>query len=389
MNKRPITNVAVQARAIFRSPIRYVLMTLTMAGLAAGIATIAFAVPAGQTKETKTSVPALNITAANPRRDSWPANIEVSGPISPWQEAVIGSQVAGLRLLEIHAEVGDHVHKGQVVARFDTEMLRADEAQLKANLSQAEANAAQAEINSQRALLLRDSGGLSEQDILQNQTQAATTRAQVNAVKAQLEAKRLQLRYAEVVAPDDGVISARSATLGAVSSSGQELFRLFRQNRLEWRGELTATQLAQIKTGQTIQLDLPDGSHAVAKVRKIAPALNNESRLGTLFADLEPGSRARVGMYANGRILLAQMPALVVPAASVIIRDGRSYVATLKENQKLSAVSLNAVSTGRHKDQEVEILQGLSENQQVVAQGAGFLNDGDLVQVLSGIEISK
>jgi len=285
-------------------------------------------------------------------------------------------------LIEVHAEIGDVVHRGQLVARFDTEMLQADEAQLKASLTQAKANAAQAKSNRERALMLKESGGLSEQDISQTQTQAVTTQAQVESVKAQLAAKHLQLRYAEVVAPDDGVISSRNATLGTVSSSGQELFRLIRQNRLEWHGELTAEQLAQIKIGQSIQLELPDGSNAVAKVRKISPSLDSQSRLGTLFADVESGNRARVGMYANGRILLTQSPALIVPAASVIIRDGRSFVVKLKEKQNVSAVNLQSVTTGRRQGQEVEILEGLGENEQVVAQGAGFLNDGDLVKVL-------
>ena len=295
---------------------------------------------------------------------------------------LIISEVIGLRLVEVSAEVGDVVHRGQLVARFDTDMLKTDEAQLMATLTQAEANAAQAEENRERAALLQENGGLSKQDILQNQTQALTTKAQVDTVKAQLAAKRIQLRYAEVTAPDDGIISSRNATLGTVYSIGQELFKLIRQNRMEWRGELTAEQLAKIKIGQSIQLELPDGSHATAKVRKIASSLDSQSRLGTLFADVEPGSLSRAGMYANGRILLTQSPALVVPAASVIIRDGHSYVVKLNENKEISEVKLQRVVTGRRQGQDVEILEGLDENAQVVAQGAGFLNDGDLVKVL-------
>ncbi|MEQ1622379.1 MAG: efflux RND transporter periplasmic adaptor subunit [Methylococcales bacterium] len=365
-------------------PRKAIVIGLTLAGFAATAGVIAFAAlpKRGVQPDTKPAIPALNVTRTESHRESWSATVEVPGAVAPWQEAVLSAQVAGLRLLEVNAEVGDTVHRGQVVARFDTEMLKADEAQLTAELTKAEANAAQAESNRQRALMLKASGGLSEQDILQNQTQAVTTQAQVDAVKAQLTAKRLQLRYAEVVAPDDGVISSRNATLGSVSNSGQELFRLIRQNRLEWHGELTAAQLAQIKIGQSIQLELPDGSHAAAKVRKISPSLDSQSRLGTLFADLEAGSRARVGMYANGRILLAQSPALVVPAASVVIRDGRSFVVKLKEEKEISAVNLQSVTTGRRQGQDVEILQGLGENEQVVAQGAGFLNDGDLVKVL-------
>ncbi len=346
---------------------------------------VAYAEKSDPTALAKKPVAALNVTSALSHRELWPTHIEVPGVITPWQEVVIGAQVSGLRLIDIHVEVGDHVQKGQVLAHFDTEMLLIDEAQLKANLSQAEANAVQAETNRQRYQEFQEAAGLSKQDILQNQTLAITTRAQVNAIKAQLAAKRLQLRYAEVVAPDDGVVTSRNATLGAVSSSGQELFRLIRQNRLEWRGELTASQLAEIKIGQNIQLDLQNNKKAVAKVRKIAPTLDSQSRLGTLFADIEPNSQARVGMYVNGRILLAQAPALVVPAASVIIRDGRSYVVKLKAEQSLAVTSLQAVTTGRRQGADIEIIQGLAENEKVVSQGAGFLNDGDWVKEVPAV----
>src|SRR5690606_17241047 len=129
-------------------------------------------------------------------------------------------------------------------ARFDTSTLRAEEAQLVAALAQARGVAAQADANRARALQLKGSGGISEQEVQRYVTEAITAEAQVASAQAQLEAKRLQLRQADVTAPDDGVISARAATLGAVATNGQELFRLVRQNRLEWRGEFTAAQLA-------------------------------------------------------------------------------------------------------------------------------------------------
>src|SRR5690606_25905749 len=120
-----------------------------------------------------------------------------------------------------------------------------------------------------------------------------------------LASKRLQLRYTDVIAPDDGVISARRATLGAVCEAGEELFRLIRKGRLEWRGELTAAQLASVAKGQLVELALPDGSAAAAEVRETAPSLDARSRLGLVYADLIPGSQARAGMYANGQIVVA------------------------------------------------------------------------------------
>ncbi|MBD9358512.1 efflux RND transporter periplasmic adaptor subunit [Methylomonas sp. EbA] len=327
------------------------------------------------------AVPALTVTRAAPQWRQWPTTIEASGAIAAWQEAVIGAQQSGLRLIEVNVNVGDQVKRGQLLARFDTDMLRADLAQLKANLAQAQATAVQAETNEQRVLKLKNAATLSQQELLRYETEAEIARTQVDAIKAQLAAKQLQLGYAEVRAPDDGAISARLATLGAVSGSGQELFRLIRQNRLEWRGELTAGQIAQIQPGQATQLSLPDGSIAEARVRQLAPALDEQSRLGLMYADILPGSHARAGMYASGRIELSQRPALTVPAASVVIRDGRSYVLKLHSAATTSPVSLQEVDTGRRQGVEIEIVHGLSETDRVVVEGAGFLNDGDLVHI--------
>lgn len=341
-------------------------------------------------------VAALSVTKAAPQWRQWSATIEAAGTIAPWQEAVIGAQLSGVRLTEVRANVGDAVKRGQLLARFDDDMLIADMAQLKANLAQAQATAAQAETNKQRVLkLMNNAGSLSQQEVLRYETEAETSRTQVEAAKAQLAAKQLQLKYTQVLAPDDGVISARQATLGTVAASGQELFRLIRQNRLEWRGELTAAQMAQIRPGLHINLSLPDGSRAEAELRQLAPTLDTQSRLGIVYADLVPGSKARSGMYAAGQVLLTESPALTVPAASVVIRDGRSYVLKLQSDNPVTPVGLQPVDTGRRQDTEIEIVQGLNEADRVVVEGAGFLNDGDLVQIvqehnqLAGNEVKR
>lgn len=316
------------------------------------------------TQPPPTSIAALTVTAAEVAQAHWPITVEASGAIAPWQEAVIGAQVSGLQLADVRVNVGDQVRRGQVLARYDAALLQADDARLDAAWKQADANRV-------RALQLQGSGGISEQDVLQYVTQA-------DMAKAQLQSTRLQVRYAVVTSPDDGVISSRSATVGTVSATGQELFRVIRQNRLEWRGEMTASQLVRLAPGQPIEVILPDGKSAIAKVRQAAPSFDSQTRLGIVYADIAPGSTARAGMYAQGKVTLAESPALVVPATSVVIRDGRSYAATLLAGDR---VRLQPVSVGRRQGDAVEIVSGLHAGEKIVAQGAGFLNDGDLVHV--------
>lgn len=318
------------------------------------------------------SIAALTVTAIDVVQTRWPTTIDASGAIAPWQEAVIGAQVSGLQLAEVRVNVGDQVKRGQVLARYDAALLLADESRLDAAWRQADANR-------QRALQLQGSGGISAQDVLQYVTQAAMA-------KAQLHSTRLQMRYAQVTAPDDGVISSRSATVGTVSATGQELFRMIRQNRLEWRGEMTAAQLVRLAPDQSIDLILPDGSAAQATVRQTAPSFDSQTRLGIVYADIAAGSAARAGMYAQGKVVLAQSPALVVPATSVVIRDGRSYTPKLLAGDR---VSLQPVSIGRRRGSDVEVVSGLHAGEKIVVQGAGFLNDGDLVRVTPAPSAAK
>jgi RND family efflux transporter MFP subunit len=357
---------APQSRVPLRRIRPFALAALVLLGILAGAWYLLSGRPEAVPAEERRA-PALTVTTATPRHEVWPATLAASGSIAPWQEASVGVQVGGYQLVEVRVNVGDEVRRGQVLARLDPALLRAEEAQLLASDDQAGANR-------QRALSLQIEGAISDQEVLQ-----FVTAARVSA--AQLASKRLQLRYTDVVAPDDGVISARIATLGAVSPAGQELFRLIRGGRLEWRGELTAAQLSGVVTGQLVDLALPDGSSATARIRDTAPTLDGRSRLGLVYADLVPGSRARAGMYANGQVVVARTSALVVPAESVVIRDGRSYVVALTDGTETPAVALRPVTASRRRGDEIEIIGGLAGSETLVRAGAGFLSNGDIVRL--------
>lgn len=313
--------------------------------------------------------PSLTVEFAKPEQGIWPEQISAQGLIAPWEEASIGTQIGSYQLIDIRANVGDQVRRGDVLARLNPALLKAEEAELLARHEQATAN-------DRRAKGLQTVGGISDQEALQFATEARTA-------TALLSAKRLELRYTAITAPDDGAITARTATLGAVVPAGQELFRMIRKNRLEWRGEVTATQLASVAIGQPIELDLPDGGVARALVRKTAPSLDPQSRLAIVYADITAGSRARAGMYVAGKVAIGTSPALVVPADCVILRDGRSYVVEITGTGQTSKVALRGVVTGRRNAGAIEIVRGIKGGERLVRRGAAFLNDGDVVRVAS------
>ena len=323
---------------------------------------------------------AVAITAAQPKMQNWEAGITASGGLYAWQEAVVASELGGLAIRELTADVGSVVKRGQMLARLDQETLRASLASQQANVARAQAALAEANAQAGRAERLEGSGALSEQQIQQLQFAREAARAALASAQALQHADEVRLQQTVIRAADDGVISARTATLGAVVQPGGELFRLVRKGRVEWRAELTAEQLGRLRPGLKAELRLSDGTRAGGRVRLLSPTLDPSSRKALAYVDLAAGSGARAGMFGQGEILLGMQAALTVPNSAILLRDGNSYVFEVVAGEK---AELRKVETGRHRDNAVEIRSGLSKEARVVTRGAAFLNAGDPVHVVA------
>lgn len=350
------------------------------------IASGALALHSGSSRaadQKKTVKPALTVSTTVPQRLSLPVKLAANGNIAAWQEASVGTESGGLRLTDVRVNVGDRVQKGQVLATFASETLGAEAAQARASLGEAEANAANAAADAERARSLQATGALSASQINQYLTAEKTARARVEAARALFNAQQVRLGQTQVRAPDSGIISARLATVGAVVGSGAELFRLIRQGRLEWRAEVTATELGRLTTGTTALVTAASGARLAGRVRTIAPTVDPQSRSALVYVDLTslPGAAsgsARAGMFARGEFDLGAIPALTVPQPSIVVRDGFSYVYRVNPDNRVTQVK---VQTGRFEAGRVEITAGLPADARIVASGAGFLNDGDLVRI--------
>ncbi len=329
---------------------------------------------------TTTAKPALTVNTVQPRNMQLPTVLAANGNVAAWQEASIGSESNGLRLTDVKVNIGDQVQKGQVLATYASETIQADVAQAEANLLEAQAHAAQDFANADRAKRLDAEGALSKQEISLYLTNAKAAEAKVAAAKATLNAQKIRLKFTTVLAPDDGVISSRTATVGAVVNGGTELFRMIRQGRLEWRAEVTSAELNQIRIGDTAVLTTTTGGAQVrGQVRMIAPTVNPQSRAALVYVDL-PASTTTVkaGMYARGEFQLDHTNATTLPQTAVVLRDGFNYIFVVGADKHVQRIK---VDTGRLVGDRLEILTALQPNTQIVSSGAGFLNDGDLVRI--------
>ena len=338
-------------------------------GAAAGAST-------GAASEAK---PSMTVTVEQPSTGNLGLSLEANGNVSAWQEASVGAEVSGLRLATVSANVGDRVKKGQVLATFVTATAQAESLQGKAAVMQAEANYENAKADADRARSIQDTGALSKSQIAQYLTGEKVGKAQWEAAKAAYSASQVRLGNTSVKAPDDGVISARSATVGGVVGAGQELFRMVRQGRMEWRGEVTPSEVGRVKVGQEVRVTLATGTELAGKVRAISPTADLQTRNIIVYVDLPRHNDLTAGTFAKGSFALGESSALTVPATALVVRDGHNYVFIIGTDNKASQ---RKVQTGRRVGERVELLDGLKTDEAVAVKGAGFLNEGDLVKVV-------
>jgi RND family efflux transporter MFP subunit len=330
----------------------------------------------------------------------------VSGSLIPREEILVSPEIEGLRVLELLADEGDRVKKGQVLARLVSEQIDAQLAQNQANLAranaaiaqaqsqivQAEAQAKEAAAQLQRAEPLKKSGYLSGSTYDQRESAAHTTAAQLiaardgltaaKAEKAQVEAQGRELQWrrsnTDVTAPQDGLISRRTARMGALASSvGEPMFRIIQNGEIELDAEIVETELKNVKVGQKAVVTVPRYGDFEGTVRLISPEVDKTTRLGRVRIFLGAKPALHIGSFAEGRIETARSHGLAVPASAVTFDAGSTSVqVVLKGN----VVERRNVTVGLSNQKLVEVTEGLKEGDLVVTRAGTFLRDGDVIR---------
>jgi RND family efflux transporter MFP subunit len=320
----------------------------------------------------------MTVTAAPLERIALTRTISMTGSVFAWQDVIIAPEVGGYRVAEVLVDVGDQVKKGQQLVRLSTALLEAEVATKQATLNQRRAELTNAESALERGRSLSNMNVLSEADLDRLTSDELAARARLESARADLEASELRLKFTSVTAPDDGVITSRTVTVGQVAQAGNEMLRLLRDGRIEWRGEAPETRLAELAAGQPVTVITADGTSYRGSVRVVSPTISAGNRTALVYVDLPTDPRLRPGMFARGEIEIGSGPGFTVPLESIVSSDGYSYVFVLKGDD---TVERRRVETGGVQDDAIEVMSGLTSGEMIVGKGAGFLKDGDLVNV--------
>jgi HlyD family secretion protein len=363
------------------------------------------AVIQAQRLDAAKSITAPAITVSKVTTEDFVETAAVSGSLVPREEILVSPEVEGLRVLELLADEGDHVTKGQVLARLVAEQIDAQLAQNDANLArstaaiaqaesqiaQAEAQAKEAEAQFQRAEPLKLSGYLSGATYDQRESAAHTTAAQLiaardgltaaHADKAQVEAQRREIMWrrnnTDVTAPKDGVISRRTARIGAMAAAaGEPMFRIIENGEIELDAEIVETELKNVKVDQKAVVTVPQTGDFEGKVRLVSPEVDKTTRLGRVKIFLGANPTLRIGSFARGRIETARSHGLGVPSSSVTFDQGSAFVQVAKNDR----IERHEVKIGLVAGDIVEVKDGLRDGDLVVTRSGTFLRDGDIVR---------
>jgi RND family efflux transporter MFP subunit len=307
------------------------------------------------------------------------------GDVTAFIEAPIYARTSGY-LKKWYTDIGTPVKKGQLLAEIDTPEVDQQLRQAKADLATAVANARLAEITDQRWRGLLANKAVSPQDADTRKSNAEASRASEASAAANVSRLEELESFKRVVAPFDGVVTLRSTDIGALINAGQsmgaQLFRVADTSRLRIYVQVPEQYAPQ--TAPEVQAELRFHEHPgidyPAKVVRTAEALDPTTR--TLQVELQvenqkgelfPGAYAQVHFKLPG-----SNSTLRVPATALIFRAAGLQVATVAPG---SQVKLHEVEAGRDFGTAVEILRGLSANDDVIVNPPDSIADGEQVRV--------
>jgi RND family efflux transporter MFP subunit len=375
---------------------------LLVAALAA-ISVSTGAVAAQETASPSSLAPAVTVVRAADREIVERA--VVTGTLVPRQEVLVAPEVEGLRITDVLVEEGDRVRQGEVLARLSPDLLETSLAQNTATLARADAGIAQAQsqivqaeaaqVEAAKALertqALMKTGNTTEVQLEQRVSAARAAEGRLAAARdglriaqaekrtaeAQREEIQLKLARTEIRAPLPGIVSRKTARVGATASAaGDPLFRIIANGEIELEGEVTETQLARIHEGAPAQVTVEPGRTIEGKVRNIFPEVDRATRLGRVRISLPSDETLRIGAFARGEVELARRTGVAVPTASVIYGASGPVVQVVVDDK----VQARRVRIGLSAEGYVQIENGVEAGDLVVARAGSFLRDGDIVR---------
>ena len=326
------------------------------------------------------------VALVSPQDGGGAREVVLPGNVEAFVSASIHGQTSGY-VQEWRKDIGAQVHQGEVLAVVDTPELDQMVSVAQSELAKAKANLVLAKVTAQRWESLRASAAVSQQTADEKESDARAKAAEVEAAQSNVDRLKAQKGFANIVAPFDGVVTARNVDIGSLvkadSNDTAALFTVADIHKMRIYVPVPESYAASLKDGMKATLDLPEYPNRKfeATILTTSHAIDQKSRtlLVELIADNKDGALSP-GAFARVHFEIPPDPnAMRLPASALLFRDNALDVATVGLDNR---IALKRVHIARDLGTEVEIIGGLSQDERIVANPPDSIGDGEEVRVM-------
>lgn len=289
------------------------------------------------------------------------ANLEAPG------ESQVVAKTSGV-MVQLLAEEGQYVTKGQVLARLDGDRVRLEAQRSAATVNKLENNYRRSQKLRQEKLVSADS----DEQI----------RYELEAARASLALAKLELSYTNIVAPISGVVAQRMVKPGNLISLNAPVFRIVDNSRLEAALNVPEREMAVLKQGMPLRMvvDAIPGKVFEGKVDRVSPVVDSGTGTFRVVCAFAGNETLRPGMFGRIEVIFDQRDnVLTIPRSALLEDEGETAVYVIRGNKAARV----PVKLGYINGQVVEIVSGLKENEKVVTAGKVAIRDGSEVTVIN------
>ena len=302
---------------------------------------------------------------------------EAIGALESLTDPTVAAEVAA-RVIKVHVNPGQTVKQGELIATLDAADFNMQRAE-----AQSEVTRIEVLLSNQSKTVARNQALVDKKFISQNAVD--NDMAQNNSLKQQLEGAKARVgsvnhtsSKTKVFAPVSGVIEKKLADTGDFVKIGDPIVQIISQQRLRAHLPFPEKIAAKLKPGLKVRLTTPTTSNVFETViHELKPMITAENRTVDVIADVFDTTGWQAGASVTGNVILGeQAAAMMVPEQSIVLRPAGEVVYIVRNDKAIQAI----VKTGLRKNGLVEILEGVSENDTIVVDGAGFLTDNTPVK---------
>jgi RND family efflux transporter MFP subunit len=329
------------------------------------------------------AVPTVDVISAE--QGSGSQELNLPGNVAAFYEAQIHAQVSGY-VKNWYEDIGAHVKAGQLLAEIDTPELDQELEQVKGQLAKAQADLNFAVVTAKRWKALRGSDAVSQQTADEKAAEAASKQADFSAAEANVARINAMEGFKRIIAPFDGVVTARSVDIGSLVNAGsgaqQDLFHVADISKMRIYVPVPQQLTAQLYVGMKAKLKLPQFPDKLFDAKMVTTSNSISENSRTLLVELDADNKQGLlwpGAFAEVHFQLREDPNVVRLATSALLfRRNHAEVATVGEDSK---VVLKPIEIGRDLGTQVEVTAGITASDQIIDSPSDSIANGDVVKI--------